>query len=137
MLLKLGMMPPPSWKPFQPEHDNPLAPRESAVPTDGSPDTTPPNPGQLTAPAYSKTAPLTISYTGVYDTQSGLKNVKLWVKMGTTGAWQNTGQTSTAASGTFQFQPTGDNRYYFFLQAEDNAGNVSPEPTDGTVLGNP
>jgi hypothetical protein len=72
----------------------------------------------------------------VYDTQSGLKNVKLWVKMGTTGAWQNTGQTSTGASGTFQFQPTGDNRYYFFLQAEDNAGNVSPEPTDATVLGN-
>jgi endoglucanase len=135
-----GMMPPPSWRPGGPEHTNALAPREKIVPTDApqyTQDTTPPNPGQLTAPAYSKTAPLTVSYSGAYDAQSGLKNVKLWVKIGTTGAWRNTGQTSTAASGAFQFQPTGDNRYYFFLQAEDNAGNVSSEPTDESVLGNP
>jgi endoglucanase len=134
-LVAPGMMPPPSWRPGGPEHTNALAPRESIVPTDASQDTTPPNPGQLTAPAYSKTAPLTITYTGAHDTQSGLKNVKLWVKIGATGPWVNTGQTSTAASGTFQFQPTGDNRYYFFLQAEDNAGNISPEPTDATVIG--
>lgn len=133
MLLAPGMMPPESWRPFKPEHRNTLAPRDPVIPANGNPtpDTTPPNPGKLTAAApYSKTAPLVVSYSDASDA-GGLKNVRLWVKVGEGGTWQDTGKTATTASGTFEYQPSGDNKYFFFLQAEDNAGNVSPAPTGG------
>lgn len=99
-------------------------------------DTTPPNPGTLSSPGYSQQAPITISYSGVQDSGSGLKEVWLWFKKGRTGTWQDTGLRTTAAQGTFSFsQVTGDDQYYFFLQAVDQAGNTSAPPTDALVFG--
>lgn len=99
-------------------------------------DTTPPNPGNMTSPEYTKETPIVITYSGASDAASGLKEVRLWYKKGYAGAWEDTGQRSTTPEGTFTFTDvTGDDAYFFYLQAEDNAGHVSAEPTDELVFG--
>jgi hypothetical protein len=99
-------------------------------------DTTPPNPGNMASPEYTSETPIVITYSGANDAASGLKEVRLWLKKGYEGVWQDTGQRSTTPDGSFTFDAvTGDDAYFFFLQAEDNAGHVSPEPTDELVFG--
>ena len=99
-------------------------------------DTTPPNPGNMASPEYTKETPIVITYSGASDAASGLKEVRLWFKKGYAGAWEDTGQRSTTPEGTFTFTDvTGDDAYFFFLQAEDNAGHLSAEPTDELVFG--
>jgi endoglucanase len=118
-----------------------LAGNVSATPTGSGKtsvtyDTMAPEPGKLTASAYSKTSPLSVTYSGASDNLSGLAEVRLWVEIGKAGGWTDTGQTSADASGSFSFVPSGDNQYYFFLQAKDKAGNSSDAPTDALVFGN-
>ena len=93
-------------------------------------DNTPPTAPVIEAPAQTNTTPITIAYTGAQDTSggSGLKSVLLFVRQGA-GAWNDTGQTQTAASGSFQFTPTAEATYRFHLVAEDNLGNRSAEPS--------
>ncbi len=99
-------------------------------------DTTLPNPGSMASPEYSRQAPILITYTGASDAGSGLKEVRLWYKKGYAGVWTDTGQRSTTPDGSFTFnQVTGDDAYFFFLQAEDKAGHVSAAPSDALVFG--
>jgi len=92
-------------------------------------DTTLPIAGTATAPATAGTSPITVSYSGASDSGvSGFKQVELWYKKGSTGAWTSTGFTKTTSSGSFDFTTiTGDDTYYFDLVAEDNAGNRSAD----------
>ncbi len=99
-------------------------------------DTTPPNPGNLASPEYSRQGPITASYSGASDEGSGLKQVRLWFKKGYGGVWRDSGLRSTGSEGSFSFnQMSGDDAYFFFLQAEDNAGLVSAAPSDALVFG--
>lgn len=102
-------------------------------------DTTAPSAGTPVAPAYANATPIVITYSGASDSGgSGLALVKLWYKKGTSGAWTNSGLTKTTASGSFNFAAvSGDDTYYFGLQATDYAGNSSVQPSgngaDSTV----
>lgn len=100
-------------------------------------DTTPPNPGAVSSPTHRRNAPITVTYSGASDNLSGLKEVRLWAKKGYAGAWQDTGLRQTTPEGSFDFgQVAGDDVYFFFLQAVDNAGLASPQPSDSLVFGN-
>lgn len=104
-------------------------------------DTAPPTLGTATAPAYASPTAISVDYSGMSDTVSGLKTVSLWVRAND-GGWARTGQTLAAEAGTFDFDPAGvEGTFYFAILLEDNAGNLSPEPsgmgltstqTDGT-----
>ncbi|MFO7975762.1 MAG: DUF5011 domain-containing protein [Candidatus Hydrogenedentota bacterium] len=104
-------------------------------------DTASPTVGTAQSPDYAPATSVSIDYSGMSDTVSGLKTVSLWVRAND-GGWARTGQTLTTESGTFTFDPGGvEGAFYFGVLLEDNAGNVSPEPsgagltssqTDGT-----
>lgn len=94
----------------------------------GPTDTTAPTAGSASVAGYSKAWPLTVSYTGAGDTDSGLKSVTLWAQKGA-GAWASTGLSSAAAAGSFSYTGAGDDTYRFALVAEDNAGNKSATPS--------
>ncbi|MBI4559334.1 MAG: PKD domain-containing protein [Candidatus Hydrogenedentes bacterium] len=89
-----------------------------------------PFPGLAQSPASVMGEPtISVDYSGAQEVSgSGLKFVHLWARKGS-GAWQDTTLTKTASGDTFTFTPSGDDTYYFATQAEDNAGNFSPEPT--------
>jgi hypothetical protein len=93
------------------------------------PDTTPPVAGTASSPASDDSSPITVSYTGASDADSGLKAVKLWVKKGSS-AWQETSLSETGASGNFAYTGmTETATYHFATRAEDNAGNFSATPS--------
>jgi len=80
-------------------------------------------------------APISIGWQAE-DTESGIRQVCLWVKKETTGTWSNTGQCATGTSGTFTYSPTsGDGTYYFQTVATDQVSNVESGP-DGNGDGN-
>ncbi|MBN2208499.1 MAG: S8 family serine peptidase [Candidatus Coatesbacteria bacterium] len=98
----------------------------------GSPDaqvqveTTAPQ-SSCTAPRVSNQQDISIDYTAS-DAQSGLSAVRLWYRFGN-GAWNDTGEDRTDASGTYDFQcDKGDGNYYFYTIAKDRAGNVESPP---------
>ena len=92
-------------------------------------DTTPPEPGTLTAPELLKAGPIPVSFSGTQDDGAGIKRVTLWVRHGEDHPWHATNLSSEASEGSFQYtEALGDGTYEFALVAEDNAGNVSPEP---------
>jgi hypothetical protein len=98
-------------------------------------DKTPPDPGVLHAPELTSTVPVTLSYEGLADSGSGLKEGRIWLKKGD-GAWQDTGIVVQNAEGSIEFNGVEeDNAYAFYLQAVDNAGLASPEPTDALIDG--
>jgi len=89
-------------------------------------DITAPTAGTCSPPPYANTAAISVSYSGASDYGSGLKEVELWYKYQSGGAWTNSGLTKTAGSDMFAFiPPSGGGEYYFDLVAEDNAGNRS------------
>lgn len=97
-----------------------------------------PTPGTSVPPASTNAAPIAVPYSGAVDT-SGLASVELWVRTDTT-PWSATGLTATAASGSFNFTPSGSSpanhgNYYFALVAEDTRGNRSAEPSGLTGTG--
>lgn len=94
-------------------------------------DTTAPNPGVATSPAYSDTASVTVDYDGATDNDGkGLEKVELWYKLAYWGTWTNSNLSSTTDHGSFSFTcPEGEGTYYFDLVAEDKAGNRSATPT--------
>ncbi|MBI5091046.1 MAG: PKD domain-containing protein [Candidatus Hydrogenedentes bacterium] len=100
-------------------------------------DTTRPRPATIFPPyQFAKGVPVKITYLGATDDGSGLKTLTLWVKRGLSGVWEKTALTSTTPDGTFDFTDvTGNNQYFFFIQAEDNAGLKTPDPTDMIVFG--
>ena len=71
--------------------------------------------------------PITITYTGAEDIgPAGFKRIELWRKKEATGAWTNTGLSSTTENGSFDFIPTAlAGNYYFDFVLEDNFGNRS------------
>ncbi|HOD49000.1 MAG TPA: DUF5011 domain-containing protein [Candidatus Hydrogenedentes bacterium] len=92
-------------------------------------DITPPAIGTAQSPSYAPPTGVSVSYSGMSDTISGLKTVALWVRANDAG-WARTGQTLSAGSGTLSFNPFGvEGSYYFAVRLEDNAGNLSPEPS--------
>jgi len=104
-----------------------------AVPYDGDSytDWFPPVAGWASVRSAVYGGAVTVPYRGAFDVGSaGLKEVRLWVKINE-GAWQDTGLVSSSEDGSFLYQdaatgPTAT--YHFAVQAEDNAGNVSPAP---------
>lgn len=87
-------------------------------------DRTAPVAGTASSPSTARTSPIIVAYSDASDSGSGLKQVSLWFKKDS-GAWTDSGLSSTAESGSFYFVPVGDGTYYFDLVAEDNAGNAS------------
>ena len=78
----------------------------------------------------SESVPVVVTYSGVADGGSGLKEIALWFKKEANGTWTDSGLRETTGSGSFEFSGmTGSDTYYFDLQAEDNAGNCSPAPS--------
>ncbi len=92
-------------------------------------DNTAPTIGSASAPEYTGTTPITVSYTGAADTGSGLSKVELWYKNGLQGLWADSGLTATSESGSFDFTPTDEGPYYFDVIAQDAAGNRSADPS--------
>lgn len=85
--------------------------------------------GVATAPQWTKTKPITVSYSGATDGNNWFKLVRLWFKKGVAGAWTDSGLTSTSTSGSFAFNNvTGDDTYYFALQAENKWGDTTNPP---------
>ncbi|MEI6915475.1 MAG: discoidin domain-containing protein, partial [Armatimonadota bacterium] len=101
-------------------------------------DVMPPLAGASTPPTSVTTDTIAVPYSGASDSESGLKQVELWFKKEAAGVWTNSGVTSMAGSGTFDFTPAnGSGRYYFDLVVEDNAGNRSAAATgngDGLTI---
>src|SRR5690606_37304710 len=93
-------------------------------------DTTPPVLGTLEAPAETALTPIEAAYSGVEDALTGLKSVTLGAKKGATGTWTPTSASFAESAGTFLYSAvTGNDTYYFALQAEDHAGNRTPDPS--------
>ncbi|MDX9972335.1 MAG: PKD domain-containing protein, partial [FCB group bacterium] len=93
-------------------------------------DLDPPVPGSVNAPATTDRTPISVEYAGAQDALSGLKAVHLWVKKGAAGAWTPTGLSSAASADVFAYEGVTENDTYFFaVQAEDNAGNMSAQPS--------
>src|SRR5690606_9263311 len=69
--------------------------------------------GQAASPAYATSAPITVTYSGASDSESGLRQVRLWYKKGEGGVWADSGAVSSGASGAFSFSPSEDDTYYF------------------------
>jgi len=94
-------------------------------------DTTPPSTGTISAPTQDDSPPISLLYSGITDSgNSGLATVTLWAKKGTGGTWTNTNNMSPGESGSFSYSGmSGDDTYYFALQTQDNAGNVSAPPS--------
>ncbi|HOV34146.1 MAG TPA: PA14 domain-containing protein, partial [Candidatus Hydrogenedens sp.] len=89
-----------------------------------------PTVSDVTSPPFTNTFPITINYTGAADTTSGVSNVELWFKKGSSGIWEYSGQSSVSApDGSITFNnPTGDDTYYFDIVVIDGAGNRSEIP---------
>jgi len=87
---------------------------------------------KVTLPSATRVLPMVVSYEGAADVGiAGLKNVELWYKKGSDGAWINSGLTSSGATGSFSFSPTeGSANYYFDLIAVDEAENRSTETSE-------
>jgi serine/threonine protein kinase len=98
-------------------------------------DSTPPSPGNVHAPRAADSLPIKVHYFDVSDNLSGVAKVFLWVKEGRNGVWTSSGLVSNQApDGEFLVDLTQkDAKYYFFLQAEDLAGNLSPPPSDEII----
>ena|GEM_PF-3338978 len=88
------------------------------------------------APESTETAPIRVTWVAT-DTHSGLESVALWVKKGDGGTWTDSVQAQqvggavvpgAASRGSFLFQPTGRDAYYFAVRAVDQAGNAEAEP---------
>ncbi|MBI4559336.1 MAG: DUF5011 domain-containing protein [Candidatus Hydrogenedentes bacterium] len=95
-------------------------------------DSNPPAVGTMNVTQTAKSAPVAVSFSGVTDgTGSGLKTVRLWMKKGDTGPWGDSGLTPfSVGAGSWSFSGfSGDGHYYFALKADDNAGNLTPDPS--------
>ncbi len=90
-------------------------------------DSTPPTINSVSSPAATNTSPIEVTYS-VSDSESGVKEVTLWVKKGSGGTWGATGLTSNSAAGSFNYTVSSEDTYYFGVVAEDNAGNKTADP---------
>mgnify|MGYP002619798657 FL=1 len=82
------------------------------------------------SPEIVDEGPITVTYSGAQDNSgTGLKEVVLWYKRNH-GSWIRSELTSPGPTGSFAFEPIlGSGSYFFWAQAEDNAGNRSLPPT--------
>jgi hypothetical protein len=98
-------------------------------------DTDPPVTGAISAPPTTDRLPISVQYSGAQDALSGLKAVRLWVKKGAAGAWTPTTFSSAASADTFEYDGATENgTYYFALEAEDNMGNTTGQPSDAAAV---
>ena len=90
-----------------------------------------PVPGWASTWALAQGDRVPVAYHGAFDLgQSGLKEVRLWVKIAD-GQWQDTGMAAPGAEGQFEYsvlEGQAQTTYRFALQAQDYAGNLSPVP---------
>lgn len=94
-------------------------------------DTVPPFALAWSSPVQAGNVPVEVDHSGVYDAGSGVARVTLWTRQGTTGPWINTGLEGEGDRGVILWEgPAVDGEYYFYLQAEDRAGLVSPAPDE-------
>jgi hypothetical protein len=97
-------------------------------PYDIAHDTTAPTINSVTSAAATNTSPIAVSYSTT-DTESGVKQITLWAKKGSSGTWASTSQTSTSASGSFNYTVSSEDTYYFGIVAEDNSSNKTADPS--------
>lgn len=101
-------------------------------------DTTPPEPLLLVSPRYAKTAPIVIDFAAAEESGSGVKQSFIWVKKSAAGGWEDTGLVLNGTAGSFPYGDLpADGVYTFYLQVEDNAGLMSPPPSDDIVFTTP
>ena len=85
-----------------------------------------PTPGVASSPPYASSSPVEVTYAGASD-NCGVAEVQLWFKKDDS-AWAYSDWSSTGASGSFYFTPSGEGTYCFDLVAVDTVGNASPPP---------
>ncbi len=82
---------------------------------------------EASAPQFTVTLHVWVDFTAS-DALSGVRKTRLWF-MPEGKDWQYTGIEPAGESGTCEFMPSNPNeRYMFYTQAIDNAGNQEPEP---------
>lgn len=101
-------------------------------------DVTSPTSGNLTAPPSADSAPFSITFAGAGDSGS-LEFVELWFRKEGEN-WDWSGEVVMAASGSFDFTPSGvvpasHGIYYFDLVAQDSVGNRSAVPSGSSGAG--
>lgn len=80
------------------------------------------------SPITTLVAPIRVSWLTT-DNHSGVERVSLWVRMGGSSGWADSGLSSPAeGAGFFLYQPAGEGTYYFATRATDQAGNAEGEP---------
>jgi endo-1,4-beta-xylanase len=90
--------------------------------------------GSIESPATANKLPISLDYTATDGEGSGVAEVRIWVKRGVDGEWEDTGLVLTAESGQVEFdaiQEEGD--YFFVIQVTDRAGLQSPTPSDSMI----
>lgn len=84
-------------------------------------------------PESTNSIPIIVGYENAVDIGiSGFDHVELWYRHGeeiegVDVEWLDSGLTSAASDGSFNFEPTASDYYYFDLIAVDKAGNKSIE----------
>jgi hypothetical protein len=96
-------------------------------------DTTPPE-WSIDSPAVTRELPIAIDYFATDGDGSGVKEVRIWVKQGVNGDWEDTGLVLTEEEGTIEYDAIEeDDAYFFAIQVTDQAGLQSPVPTDALI----
>ncbi|MBN1593205.1 MAG: PQQ-binding-like beta-propeller repeat protein, partial [Candidatus Coatesbacteria bacterium] len=79
------------------------------------------------SPTYSRTTPVSVSFNAS-DSGSGIDKVRLWYRYAG-GDWHDSGKQSGNASGSFDFNLTGEGVYEFYTIAFDEVGNEEAPPS--------
>jgi hypothetical protein len=96
-------------------------------------DATPPE-GVITSPTIARELPVRIEYEADDGEGSGVERVRIWVKQGPDGEWEDTGLVLTEAEGAIEYDAMDqDDHYYFAIQVTDLAGLQSAEPSDDMI----
>ncbi len=97
-------------------------------------DQTGPQSSISSVPDPATSAPVSIPWTAS-DNLSGVSSVELYV-LQEGGTWSNSGLApQSGTSGTFQFTPPADGRYYVQTVATDGAGNREAVPSGSVAAG--
>ena len=77
------------------------------------------------APAYTNSSPVTVTYTSSDSGPSGVKEVELWVKRPGDAAYALVATDATPASPSFSYTPSaGEGSYRFYTRARDETGHT-------------
>ncbi|HPS02072.1 MAG TPA: Ig-like domain repeat protein, partial [Candidatus Sumerlaeota bacterium] len=83
--------------------------------------------GTVTTPAYTNASLISVAYSGFADAGLGLADVRLWVRVGSSGTWTaSPTEFGATSSGTFSYTATTNDTYYFAVVARDLLSNSTP-----------